>query len=781
MKFKLWLLQIPVVVLFTFAFYVHEAGIQGNLQNELLRVKIFPVVRVISGWFTNFKFKIRGPEAPKNKIVIVEIDTDSLSKFGRWPWHRDLTAYLIQKTLDAGAKVVGLDMVFSEPDQRVPDELVKILEQNGLGPLVPNFETDLFLEKLIHENSERLVLGWMSPSPCQPAYSSAEECPVSDPEMLSVFPKDFEKFAYQNFKAPYGFDQNKTTLLSNAEVIANIEMYNKAAKHSGFFNAWPDDDGYVRRTNLVMTANGKAYPSLALEMLRTGLNEELEIELDQSQKVASIGLARSGRKIPVTPLGVMEINFRGPAMSYQYVRASEVMQDEDQINIEKDRKIASASKMELLKDAYVLIGISAIGVFDMRAFPFDSNTPGVEGHANILDNLLSNDMFKPSVDNNGGKQRMIWMYILMVVGALAFAYTTEKLESVPALLLFVASLSGISFLDLKVLFQNQLNWNTSLLYLELCTIFGFTLAIKYVLEERNKKFIRGAFAKYVAPAVVDSILKDPTKLTVGGEKKELTILFSDIRSFTSFSEKMDAKALAGFLNDYLGIMTDVVFEYGGTLDKYIGDAVMAFWGAPLDQPEHASNACKAAIKMQQLLAQHRDRFKKQYGIDVEIGIGVNSGQVNVGNMGSDRIFEYTVIGDQVNLASRVEGLTKTYASGIVTTRFTLNDIAGVGLPLPAHRVLDFVKVKGKKNAVELVQLLEREYSPVGLRVFEEARQFYVTQKWDEAIEKFNQANELLKTEAGPDGPSVMYIERCKEFKLSPPNADWDGSWEMHSK
>ena len=777
MKNKIWLLQIPIVVLFTLAFYVSESGINGNLQSPFLRDTTYRALQVVSGWFTNFKFKARGIVPHKNNIVIVEIDGDALEAHGRWPWHRDLTAMLIQKTFDAGAKVVGLDIVFSEPDTRVSPEIAKLLQDNKLEQNISNFETDNVMQTVIQMNREKLVTGWITDTSCQPAFNSPESCPVMDPDHVMRYPVGFEKFAYTSFVTPNGFDQSKTPLLSVPDFIANLPMYNDVALHSGTFAAFPDDDGYIRRTNVVMTANGQAYPSLPLEMARVGLKEDLQVKLGADQKVQEVSFMKSGTKIPVSPLGAMEINFRGPSQSFQYIRANEVMGDTDEIHIEKDRAIASASKSALLKDAYVLIGLTAIGVYDMRAFPFDSNTAGVEGHATILDNILSSDMLVHNSSNGG----IAWMYIFMIAAALGFAFITEKLESIPALALFVGTLVGFGGFDLEVLFKHNINWNTSLFYIEIVSIFAFTMSVKYVMEERNKKFIKGAFAKYVSPAIIDSIMKDPSKLSVGGEKRDLTIMFSDIRSFTSFSEKMDAKALAGFLNDYLGTMTDLVFEHEGTLDKYIGDAVMAFWGAPLDQPNHAINACKAAVKMQQSLAKSRPRFKEQYGIDVNIGIGINSGDVNVGNMGSERIFEYTVIGDHVNLASRLEGLTKEYHSGILTTRFTFDEIKKAGVEQPPHRVLDFVKVKGKKKAVELIQVIEKDFPAEGLKIFEEARVLYTQQRWDESIAKFTEANALLKLTDPDDGPSIMYIERCQEFKLNPPAADWDGSWEMHSK
>ena len=231
MKHKLWLFQIPIVALFTFAFYVSEAGIRGSLDSSFLRNKIFPSLRVISGAFTNAKFQIRGPVPPKNKVVIVEIDSDALAQIGRWPWHRDITAYLIEKIFQAGAKVVGLDMTFSEPDRRISEDLGKLLKEKSLDGIIEKFETDHELKKTIALHKGQLVLGWSTENWCQPAYrSSAEECPVTDPEHLAALPKFFEKFSYQNFETSSHFDPTQSPFISAPDVIANIPMYNDAAE-----------------------------------------------------------------------------------------------------------------------------------------------------------------------------------------------------------------------------------------------------------------------------------------------------------------------------------------------------------------------------------------------------------------------------------------------------------------------------------------------------------------------------------------------------------------------
>ena len=778
MKRKLWLSQIPVILFFSFCFWVTELGVQGQLSNAFLREKIHPFLSRAANAFTDLKFLIRGSRPPKNKIVVVEIDSSALERIGRWPWHRDMMAFLIDKTFQAGAKVVGLDIVFSEPDPRVPDKLVDFLKTQKLDGVAAQFETDAELERVVHFYADRLVMGWTSDLACQPVYEEPRYCPVTDPDALKQFPENFDKFSFAQFNVPTKFDPTKTAMISFVTPIANIHQYGEAARHAGYFNAILDSDGFIRRSNLLVMAEGKPFPSLPLEMAKTGLGEDLQVSLDEEFKVKSLGFVKSGKTIPVTPLAALQINFRGPSSVFPHISAEDVLSDNDKIEDPGNQELLGKSKSEILKDAYVLIGLSAVGVFDMRQFPFESNAPGVYGHANILDNILSQDpmMTGPSIGWS------VWLLLLMIVGVSVFALCVETVDAVPALLVFLITISTIAFLDFRVMFFNNRNLNTVYLYLEVLMVFVLTLAMKYVKEERNKKFIRGAFAKYVAPVVVDSILKDPTKLSLGGEKRELTILFSDIRGFTTFSEQMDAKALASFLNDYLGIMTGLVFANQGTLDKYIGDAIMAFWGAPLHQPQHALNACKAAVDMVRALTKHQERFKTQYGIDVQIGMGINSGVVNVGNMGSEQNFEYTVIGDHVNLASRMEGLTKKYHATIVTSRFTFDCIKSAGEALPSHRVLDHVKVKGKKNAVELIELLDKEYPPEGLGEFQAGRDSYRACQWDEAVLHFQNANRLISQAFGVnDGPSEVYLERCEFFKKSPPEPGWDGSWEMDSK
>ncbi|MGZ3699068.1 MAG: CHASE2 domain-containing protein, partial [Bdellovibrionota bacterium] len=454
MNKKLFLLQVPIILIFTFAFLVAEMGTQGRLDNAFLRARVYPVVSRVTAFFTDAKFKIRGPQAPKSKVVVVEVDSPSIETIGRWPWHRDATAYLIDKTFEAGAKAVGLDIVFSETDKRVPDEVAGLLRKQKMEKFIAQFETDPQLAGVIARHKDKLVLGWTTESECQPLYEAADDCPAMRPEVIATHPKGFEKFSYGKFISPPGFDGSKTPFKSLLTFIANIEDFNAVATHSAYLNGHQDPDGYIRRHNLFMMAGGVPYPSMAAEMSRIAKNDTLKLQLNEHHRVQSLGWEH-GREVHVTPLGAMEINFRGPARTFPYISALEIMNDSDTIQNAAERHLASASKKELLKDAYVLIGLSAIGVFDMRAWPYESNGPGVEIHANILDNLLAGDELRPG---SGGLGSLTILF-LMIIGAIAFGAATNRLEAVPALFMFLGVFLAMSFLDVRVLFKNNLNWN----------------------------------------------------------------------------------------------------------------------------------------------------------------------------------------------------------------------------------------------------------------------------------------------------------------------------------
>ena len=423
-----------------------------------------------------------------------------------------------------------------------------------------------------------------------------------------------------------------------------------------------------------------------------------------------------------------------------------------------------------------MVGTTDLSI-DIRPIPNFSTAAGVEGHAMVVDNLLSGDWYRPRSDSGSG----IAVLLLLTVGALCFSWAVGTLSSVPAVLVFVVTLLVLAWIDVGVLLERGINLNSGFVYIEYFSI-GFLLLInKYVFEEEQRKFIKHAFSRFVSPQVVQTILEDHNQLALSGARRELTVMFSDIREFMPFSARLAPQQLHMFLNEYHDAMTGIVIEKG-TLDKYIGDAIMAFWGAPLEQPAHAANACRAALGMVAELKRLNQHFKESYGHEISIGIGLNTGQVIVGNMGSKEVFSYTIIGDDVNLASRVERLTRVYGVTIVATRATLDSILNAGEPLPAHRVLDKVQVMGAAHAIEAVQILDYEYPSDALEAFALGRLDYDACRWDEAIQKFELARVSIQKKLGfVDHPCTLMIERCQNFKIEPPGAPWDGVWHMTKK
>lgn len=664
---RVLLAQLPIVLVWTLAFLVADCGDDGTLSNNFLRTKVYPTLRRMEGFYTDLKFRVRGVEPVKNKIVIVEIDDRAVRELYRWPWHRDGVAALVLQAQDAGAKVVGLDIVFPEPDQRVPDELVELLQANNLGDAVPQFETDLMLQRIIDIHKERLVLGWMTDRWCHPAHGG--DCPLADPAL--PVPAVFEKFGFQTFTAGSAFDPTSTRLVSTPTIVGNLLAYNEAALHAGFLvNAAEDPDNIVRRTQLAMFINGKPYPSMPLEMARIGLDEEIELTLDGDGEVAKLGFVKSGRTLPVGPTGTFSINFRGAGYHFPFVGAIDLLDEHDVIPVQHDGIVELRSRKDIFQDAYVLIGVTAAGAYDLRDFPFGQNIPGTEGLATILDNILSHDALR----REAGLLGTPLLLVLMTLGAFGFALLMVRLAALPALLSSLGIIGLLVGLDIFVAFGSaNIDLSSVFLFGELITIFVATVAMKYVHEERGKKFIRMTFSKYLAPTVVDEMLKDPSKLQLGGETRRLTIMMSDLRGFTSMAERMKPAEVLAVLNHYLGAMADIIVEHNGTIDEFIGDAILVIFGAPLEGKDDARRAVACSIAMQRAMKDINAHNAKLGLPKLEMGIALNTGEVIVGNIGSQKHIKYGVVGSHVNLTARIESNT---VGGQVLISGTTLELAG---------------------------------------------------------------------------------------------------------
>jgi adenylate cyclase len=666
-KWRVWLVQLPLVLLWTLAFAVTQRGDDGVLSSRFLRSRVYPTLRRMEGFYTDLKFRWRGSRPLDPKIVMVEIDENAIKQIGRWPWHRDAMAVLIQSAFDAGARVVGLDIVFAEPDVRVPDGVVELLRGQNLADRLPAFETDLTLQRIIAVNRDRLVLGWQSDDGCVPAW---EPCDATRP-----LPKGFPKFAYG--KVSGSFRQDTTALVAIPTITTNLEGFDDAAAHAGYFLGWPDPDDVTRRTFVGVTAGGHLFPSLPLEMARVGLGDELEASLDERGEIARVRLARTGRTLPASRRGVLPINFLGPGYHqgpFSWVPAMQLIGDDETIQFVRSGAVRSAPRKELFKDAYVFVGLSAQGVNDLRNFPFASHGPGVEGHATLLENVLTGQLLR----NGAGPCDWRLVLLLMTLGAVLFGWAMMRLQALPALVVSMASIGLLARLDVALFSRRNIDLNSVFLFAELGTLFVATLAVKYVLEERGKKLIRGTFSKYLAPAVVDEMLKDPGNIKLGGETRKLTIMMSDLRGFTATAERLKPEEVLGLLNHYLGTMADIIVQHQGTIDEFIGDAILVIFGAPLARPDDARRAVACAVAMQRAMKGINEHNASVGLPAIEMGIALNTGEVIVGNIGSQKRIKYGVVGSNVNLTARIE--SNTVGGQILIAQTTL-EAAGADIKL----------------------------------------------------------------------------------------------------
>jgi adenylate cyclase len=462
-------------------------------------------------------------------------------------------------------------------------------------------------------------------------------------------------------------------------------------------------------------------------------------------------------EIPTDESGRMLINYLGSFKTFPHYSITDILH--------------KRLPPELFKDKIVLVGVTAIGVYDLRVTPFSPVYPGVEIHANVIDNILHQNFLKHSIWTKG-------LDVLSIICfGLIMGLAVPRLKAVQGILLCLGLL--VVFVIANTFIFIHYNVWLNLIYptLTMMTVYLGITVYRYVTEEREKKKIRGAFQYYLTASVITEMLKDPSKLKLGGDKKDLTVLFSDIRGFTTVSEKLSPEDLVHLLNEYLTAMTDIVFKYDGLLDKYMGDAVMAVYGAPLDQPDHALRACLTALDMINALKKLQEKWSAEGRPVLDIGVGINSGAMVVGNMGSEMRFDYTVMGDSVNLGSRLEGINKEYGTNIVISEFTYAAVKDALL----CRELDSVRVKGKKLPVKIYELVGvKEDAPQWeqfLVQFNEGLAKYKEMRWDDAIAAFGKA---LEVRPG-DPPAEMYIKRCRELKEQPPEGEWDGVFTMTKK
>ncbi len=701
----------------------------------------------------DIRLKRTMPNTVDNSIVIVDIDEQSLSEIGHWPWNRSVMAGLIDQLFDTyQINVLGMDIVFAEPWESPG---LKKLQELGKGPLkdVPVFlETLNSLEKTLDYDgllansmkNRRIVLGY--------AFTTAQEG-GQDIQAGQLPSPTLTREPVQASNLSY---------LEGVGFAANLAQFQANAMTAGHFITEPDPDGVVRRVPMLYGYKGELYESLSLAVARVALGEP-KIELGivttesgyHSLEFLQIGL----QKIPVDEKIQALVPFRGERSRFPYLSASDVL-------------YGRVKDPDLLKDKLVLIGTTAYGLQDLRATPVGEVYPGVEIHANLISGILDNNFME-----NPESVVVIEVFLLILIG-LFMILILPLLNPLLATLGTVAVFGFVFWLNMMVWDQIQLVLPLATTFLLILTLFLFNMSYGYFLESSHKHHLTNLFGQYVPPELVDEMSQNlGREFSMEGENREMTVLFSDVRGFTSLSEGLSPKQLSELMNEYLTPMTHIIHEYRGTIDKYMGDAIMAFWGAPLHEPQHARHTLDAAMEMQKRLEEIRAQFKAKGWPGIRAGIGINTGVMSVGNMGSQFRMAYTVLGDAVNLGSRLEGVTKEYGVQIIVSETTKEAV-----PEYIYRELDRVRVKGKDQPVVI-------YEPIGLRdevdnkvvaeidEYEQALQHYRQQCWDVAEKQFTHFCQTY-----PDCLLYkIYAERVRHFTENPPADNWDGVYTFTTK
>jgi len=672
-------------------------------------------------------------------VVIVDLDERSLAEHGQWPWPRYRLALLLERIRQQGALSLGLDILLAEPDRTSPAVLKKDLKRDlGLdvdfsGLPAALEDNDALLARILEAGP--YVLSFYFNFSEDPA---GERGLADDPGLPTL-----DMAISRSGNAP----DPEQTLLHPVRAITPLPELAGAARRSGFYNALTDHDGVVRRTPLLMTHGGKYYPSLALATVMEAMGGGSPLLRVGQLGPQGLRLAR-GVTLPLEPQGSMLVNYRGPAYSFPYISAADVL--------------AGTLPADTFAGKIVFLGTSAAGLLDLRTTPFGPDFPGVEVHANIVDSILSQDFIQRPEWAPGAELALLLLTGLGTV--LLMAFFAAKHMVIPLGLLAWAIWWGAE----HTLTVGGLYVSPLYPYLSFGLSFVLLTFLKFMHEERQRRFLHTAFSRYVSPAVVSRIVSSPQSLSLQGEEKEITILFSDIRSFTSLSEQLSPTQVTELLRSYLTPMTRIITEELGTIDKFIGDAIMAFWNAPVDVEDHPIRAVQAATRMLKELEALNPEFEKRFGLCLSIGIGLHTGTVRVGNMGSDDLFDYTVIGDDVNFASRLEGLTKAYGLSLICSEHVA---ARCGERF-MFQELDTVRVKGKQKAETICTVLEADEEAVSaeLERHGQALALYKTGEFESAAKAFAE----LASKYPQKRLYALYQERCQKLAGESPPKDWDG-------
>ena len=730
------------------------------------------ILDIIEAKSFDLRLRLRGTRTPSDRITIIAIDETTEDELGRWQSAgRRWLAKAVDVLHQEGARVIAFDFTLAEPDAGAVPEAFDMLKAryrqaggqsqvlqheflDSLEEVERLYDYDRLLAEAI-DRAGRVVLGMYFFFDRADARHISEERHATAQQLIRAV-------KYSTIRYPPDSERPPLNLMHAFGVEPNVAAFSEAAKGFGHFSIVPHRDGYVRQIPLLVEYGGEYYPSLDLEVCRAFLTPgppPMIYALPEKHSGTVEGIQMGKIYIPTSQQANLLLNYYGPTRSFPQYSISELIQ--------------GRVPPERLRDKIVLIGFTGAIYQDVHSTPFQAETyPGVEVHATSIENILQQDFIT----------RPAWLLVLELILMLGLGFglgfilqRTRPLEAVISVLI---SLAGILLLGYSVFLWKRLWFNLSFPVLLIVLDYLLVTTYRYALEERKEREIKNAFQHYVTPAVVDQMLETIDSLKLGGERRIMSVLFADIRDFTGISEKMAPELLVQFLNEFFTMMTRTVLESEGTVDKYMGDNIMAFFGAPIVQPDHAVRSCKTALDMLTRLQALQGNWQSQGVPPIRIGVGINSGEMSVGNMGSEELFDYTIMGDNVNLGSRLEGANKQYGTSIIISQFTYELIQFEPFIL---RELDSVLVKGKTAPVRIYELLgfgeADSQTEKFISTFERGVDAYRSRKWSQALFFFHSALAIRPD----DPPSEIFVTRCEEFAQHPPPEDWDGVFTMHTK
>lgn len=719
------------------------------------------------------------PREPTNQVVVVDIDESSLNTLGQWPWPRHVVGQIVKNLTDMGAKVIAFDMVFAEKDRTSPSFFAK--------DLPPEYQSKELSELLSEMPNNDEVFGQMIKKSGRvvTAFTAAKENETRRPPLLRrklQFKKDNEAAINDLKKHVYHLKGAAT----------NLPVISKYAAGSGAFMAQPEDDGIIRKIPIILrfkdkkTQDVKLYSALSLETARVGVNRRDYLKIGRRRNFNKIGdkenyglsvfdttyfinIGSSALTVPLSSDGYFWVHYR-PRDTKNYISAYKAYDSHFFHSIRNK-----------IKGKYVFIASSAEGLKDLRSTPLNVFVPGVEVHLNVLEQILQQRFLtRPQSMKSAEILAVLSAGLLMIL--LAPFINSLILAFICATVVFVFWVGAFwSYIELGVLIDPLFS------SISVVLLFFSSVLFSYLRSESERQSVRDAFGFYISPDFMAELTKSPDKLTLGGEIRELTVLFSDIRNFTTISENMSPEVLINTMNDFLTPMSDEVMRYRGTIDKYMGDAMMAFFNAPLDDSRHTRHACEAALAMVDALAPVNEKVKAKAEEDgrpfhrLNAGIGINTGPCAVGNMGSRTRFAYSALGDAVNLASRLEGQTKNYGINILVGEDTARQV-----PEFAWLEMDLIRVKGKETPVRVYFLYGGEDIAASAS-FKKWQKLHNDFLANYRLQNFDIALKIIEKCRVYDSENVLeicydiYELRIEAFKVNPPSREWDGVYIATTK